>query len=278
MNRKHILFFSVWLLLSACSNQRQSSTDPDEKAVTSQEKSAEKIADTLEIQEMEDESAPQPQVETNDLSTNVDVERKDTLGLIVLYPHFSTVDLVCGSLPSRDDNRVILFAEAAYTGELLDSFKHTNIAGDHVSSGQRYPGYKCKRNTGAFVYYKGQWKFCYQNYATDLADAARNGGCGFGQELIIHKGKLVSIVRKDGNKNQFRALCDQQGRLCIVESVGTTRFGDFKKKLLAIGVTDAIYLDMGAGWNHAWYRSKGKIIELHPKLHNYCTNWITFFN
>jgi hypothetical protein len=205
------------------------------------------------------------------------VIRKDTLGLIVLYPQYSSIDLVCGTMPSKSDSSVILFAEAAYTGELLNEFKHSNVAGEHVSQGKRYKGFKCKRNTGAFVYYGGKWEFCYKDYSQEIDKAAENGGAAFGQEMIIHKGKLVEIARKDNNKNQFRALCNHDGKLCIAESNKVVPFGDFKKQLLSLGVDDAIYLDMGPGWNHAWYRNKGKIVELHPKLHHFCTNWITFY-
>ena len=180
-------------------------------------------------------------------------------------------------MPSKSDTSVILFAEAAYTGELLKEFKHTNVAGDHVSQGKRYKGYKCKRNTGAFVYYGEKWDFCYKDYSKAMDVAAENGGAAFAQEMMIYKGKMVEIARKDSNKNQFRALCNHDGRLCIVETKGKIPFGDFKKKLLALGISDALYLDMGAGWNYAWYRDRGKIVELHPKVHDYCTNWITFY-
>ena len=205
------------------------------------------------------------------------VQRVDTLGLIILYPQYESMDLVCGTVPSKKDARVILFAEAAYTGELLEEFKHSNVAGDHVSGGKFYKGFRCKRNTGAFVYYNGTFKFCYPSYANEMEIAARNGGAAFAQEMMIHRGKMVDIARKDGNTNQFRALCNQGGRLCIVESASKIAFGDFKKTLLNLGVSDALYIDMGAGWNHAWYRDKGKIVELHRKAHNYCTNWITFY-
>ena len=206
-----------------------------------------------------------------------DFRRKDTLGLIVLYPKYSSIDLVCGMMPSKNDTNIILIAEAAYTGELLEEFTHINIAGDHVSSGKLHKGYTCERNTGAFVYYNNEWKFCYKEYSEAMNIAAQNDGCAFGQELIIHDGKLVETARKDENLNQFRALCEHNDSLCIIESCDIIPFGDFKKKLLAYGISDAIYLDMGPGWNHAWYRDKGKIVELHPKVHNYCTNWITFY-
>ena len=223
---------------------------------------------TVEVQSVEDEVIVE-EPET--------VLRKDTMGLIVLYPQYSSIDLVCGDIPSKNDSSVILFVEAAYTGQCLDTFNHFNVAGDHVSSGRRFRGYRCRRNSCAFVYYNGEWKFCHQPYSNELDSAALHGGAGFGQELMIHKGKLVQIARKDSNQNQFRALCNHGGRLCIIESASCLRFGDFKQRLLAFGIIDAIYLDMGAGWNHAWYRDKGKIVELHPVFHDYCTNWITFY-
>lgn len=208
------------------------------------------------------------------------VERVDTNGLIVLFPNYSRIDLVCGVMPQKNDESVILFAEAAYTGECLTDFKHFNIAGDHVSNGVKYQGYKCKRNTGAFAYYAdtGNWRFCYQNYAAELDSVAAHHGAAFAQEMMIHKREFIPIKRPDGNVNVFRALCELDGRLCIIESETSVRFGDFKSNLRQIGVTEALYLDMGSGWNHAWYRpTADSLVELHPKYHDYCTNWITFF-
>lgn len=208
----------------------------------------------------------------------VRVARKDTCSLILLFPQFKSVDLVCETMPSQDDEKVIFVAEAAFTGELLKEFKHTNIAGDHVSSGSRIKGYKCPRNTGAFVYHNGTWKFLYQSYDEALDEAAANGGCGFGQEMIIHQGELVTAIRKDYSKNVFRALCEVDGKLCIAESSLVENYVDFKNSLMKVGASEALYLDMGAGWNHAWYRDDvGEVVELHKKSHNYCTNWITFY-
>ena len=49
------------------------------------------------------------------------IQRKDTVGLIVLYPLYSKIDLVCGTIPQKNDSSVILFAESAYTEKLLIS-------------------------------------------------------------------------------------------------------------------------------------------------------------
>lgn len=215
------------------------------------------------------ETAPEPIPVLNDII------RKE--GVLLIYPHFTKIDLVCDSMPSPNDLSVILIAEAAYTGKFLTSFRHTNIAGDHVSSGVRYRGYKCKRNTGAFVYYNNQWKFLYEQYNHELDSAAYYKGTAFAQELIMLNGELLPTHRKDSSKNIFRALCEESGRLCIAESNSITTFAHFKKNLIDANIANAIYLDMGNGWNHAWYREGKDIIELHPKTHTYCTNWITFY-
>ena len=206
------------------------------------------------------------------------VERIDTCSLILLFPQYSKVDLVCASMPSVKNDSVLLCAEACFTGQCLKEFDHFNIAGDHVSGSKRYHGYKCKRNTGAFIYYNKKWNFLYNDYNDAMDTAAKNGGCAFAQEMIIHKGQLVNAIRKDSNSNQFRALCQIDDKLCVAESDKVMSYGDFKKALRDVNATEAIYLDMGGGWNHAWYRTNNdSITVLHPKTHNYCTNWITFY-
>ncbi len=198
--------------------------------------------------------------------------------LIIYTPHYSKVDLVCGKMPSKSDSRVIYCAEAAFTGQLLNTFKHENIAGNHVCSGKKYKGYSCRQNTGAFVYYNGKFKFLYKEYAAELDRAAKNGGMGFGQEMMIHNGKRVPTLREDSNCNEFRALCCLKGKLCVIDSRGSVKFGDFIKSLLKAGVTEALYLDMGSGWNYSWWRhSDGKAYEIHSVRTQYTTNWITFY-
>ena len=210
--------------------------------------------------------------------TSLPVEREDTLGMIILYPKYSRVDLVCGTMPTKQDSSVILTVAGAYTGELIEVFKHQNIAGDHVSSGKRYKGYRCKRNTGAFVFYNGKWDFLYKSYSYALDEAAKYGGAGFAQELIIHDGVMKPTVRPDANRNVFRALCSIGERLCVVQSQKIMKFGDFKASLKKLGVTNAIYLDMGTGWNYGWYRGEnGLVHELFKNRTRYSTNWVTFY-
>lgn len=206
------------------------------------------------------------------------VERIDTCSLIVLYPKFSHIDLVCGEMPSLKDTSVILFAGACFTGKCEPVFHHRNIAGNHVSKGVRYQGYRCNRNTGAFLYANGRWRFVYKNYEEAMNGMSGGNSAAFSQEMLIHGGKFVKTQRKDTNRNQFRALCQIGDKLCVIESAEKMEFGEFKKCLMKVNVREALYLDMGAGWNYAWYRtSRDSVTELHRKTHNYGTNWITFY-
>lgn len=101
---------------------------------------------------------------------------------------------------------------------------------------------------------------------------------GFCQLLIIKDGTARPIgTRMKDSRNIYRALCEKNGKLCIIESKKTMTYSFFVECLKSYKVTHALYLDMGSGWNHAWYRDKDQIVELHPKTHNYCTNWITFY-
>ena len=206
-------------------------------------------------------------------------------GLKIYYPQFESVGLVTGEMPDTTVDVVIFCCAAAFTGECLDEFKHSNVAGDHVSDGmgKRYHGFRCARNNGAFVYYNNQWKFLHKNYSAELDSAAVHEGSGFAQEMMIHDGVEVPHTRPDSSCNLFRALCEIDGTLCVADAREWGTFRAFINNLLDAGAKEALYLDMGPGWNHSWYRPKvnseliGPVVIIHPKVHDYCTNWLTFW-
>ncbi len=201
-------------------------------------------------------------------------------GLIVYYPQFSRIDLVCETMPSKQDTNVIFTAEAAFTHELLDEFAHSNIDGDHVSGGKRYKGARCRDNSGAFAWFSDStWEFIHGEYTEVLDSVAAAGGMGFGQAIIIYNGESIRPLWRDG-VNQYRALCEKDGRLCIVDSRDKVEYEQFVALLEDFAPTHSLYMDMGAGWNHSWWRDgKGKVHEIHPTADKsrYCTNWITFY-
>ena len=201
-------------------------------------------------------------------------------GLRVYYPLFSRIDLVCGKMPAKSQSNVIFCAEAAFTHALLDEFHHSNIDGDHVSNGKRYIGAECYDNSGAFAWYNDTtWEFVHGEYDELLDSVAAAGGMGFGQAIIIYDGEAIRPLWRDG-VHQYRALCEKDGRLCIVDSRDEVEYEDFVNMLEQFSPRHALYLDMGAGWNHSWWRDgKGIAFEIHPKAakSRYCTNWITFY-
>ena len=192
-------------------------------------------------------------------------------------PEDATVGWVCGHMP-YEDTSVLLCVEAAFTHAIQHRFSHANIDGDHVCDGVKYKGAECRDNTGMFAFYGGRWRFVYPADASVL-DSAVTDSCGlaFGQTMLIYRKALTPVVRRLTQVAHFRCLCEKEGELCVVESKDTVTFGHFLYLLAAFGVENALYLDMGSGWNHSWYRlSDGSRREIYPYRHPYCTNWLVF--
>lgn len=202
--------------------------------------------------------------------------------LTVYYPHFTRIDLVTGTMPSKSDGKVIFCCAGSFTGERLTSFKHSNIAGDHVSGGTFHKGYKCGPYNGVFTWSeRSGWHFynySYKNAPAPLQRAAEEGGMGFCQTLLFGSGKRFKGCFKPETVNRYRALCQIGKRLCIVDCARPLPFGHFLDGLEKLGVTHALYCDMGRGWNYSWYRKEdGSVKELFPTPGKYTTNWITFY-
>lgn len=200
--------------------------------------------------------------------------------LICLKPDMKRLkmDMVCGEIPSPENDSIILAFAGAFTGTEFDK-GHANVAGDHVANGKRFKGYRCKRNTGAFTWSaKSGPEFFYKDYSSDLDNAAQEDGMGFAQELMIHDGAKVPTTRPLGNKNVFRALClDSDNQLALYESQGIVTFGNFIDALLSQKVREALYTDMGQGWNYCFYRinqSDKSPQYLHSTSLPYASNFI----
>lgn len=200
--------------------------------------------------------------------------------MICLKPDMTRLkmDMVCGEIPSADNDSIILAFAGAYTGKKFYA-GHINVAGNHVSGGEIFKGYRCERNTGAFTWSQMSGpQFFFNEYQSSMIKAAKEGGMGFAQEMMIHNEKIMNTARSPHEKNVFRALClDSSGELAIYESQGIITFGNFIDALLSQGVKEALYTDMGQGWNYCFYRMNPD--ESSPKyLHNqpkpYASNFI----
>lgn len=209
---------------------------------------------------------------------NMTIEDFDTL-LTIYRPNFTTMEMAYGSeVPTGDD--ILYCCGAAFTAECLKNFNHLNIRCDHVNNGNYYYGSEEPICNGAFTFYDGKGHFDRISDSVFHA-AADHGGMGFGQVLTIFEGEIAytDTLKQDfwiHKDYVFRALCEKDGELCIIESKEKVPYGTFAQYLKAYGVTYAINLDMG-GWSHAWYRDNyGEKVETNSKPIKYATNWILF--
>lgn len=207
---------------------------------------------------------------------------EDHDSLTVYYPHFSRIDFVTEKMPSKSEKDVIFVCAASFTGQLLDEFRHSNIAGHHVSSGKFHTGYKCGPYNGVFTWSgKSGWHFynySHKNSEPPLKTVAKEGGMGYCQSLLFHDGKRFKGCIKPDRVNRYRALCEIDGKLCVVDCAWNLPFGHFMDGLEKLGVDNALYCDMGRGWNYSWYRQDdGSVKELFPTPGKYTTNWIAFY-
>lgn len=208
------------------------------------------------------------------------IESHDSL--TVYYPKFSRIDFVTEKMPQKAEKDVIFVCAASFTGQLLDEFKHSNIAGHHVSSGEFHSGYKCGPYNGVFTWSeKSGWRFynySHKNSEPPLRKVEKEGGMGYCQSMLFHDGKRFKGCMKPDRVNRYRALCELDGKLCIVDCARNLPFGHFMDGLEKLGVKNALYCDMGRGWNYSWYRKDdGTVKELFPTPGKHTTNWITFY-
>lgn len=206
---------------------------------------------------------------------------KDTShhGVTVYYPAVDSIDLRCFDRPDPiNDTSIIFCCAAAFTKrDSAHNSNHINIAGDHVSAGKRERGYPCQNNTGAFVFFDDDWHFLYKDYSNELDSAALHNGSGFAQEMLIHEGRAVETVRPLSQIEKYRALCEWNHKLCVIDADSSGSFRDFINAPLVIGVSEALYLDMGA-WHYLWYRKipRGEPVYIYPDFKDSATNWLIF--
>ena len=215
------------------------------------------------------------------------VVRVDTSvrGLVIYYPPTDSIELRCFDRPDpKVDSSVVFCCAAAFTADWGTKPDHERICGDHVSRGRFYQRPRLKRNTGAFRAWESSWSFHYDEKAEPnsfrrlFKTTAIDGGSAFTQEMMIHKGNQVPTTRPFRNLNQFRALCQIDTTLCIIDSEKIISFGEFIQLLLSAGVDEALYMDMGPGWNYSWYRefADSNAVWIHSVSLSSATNWLVF--
>lgn len=213
---------------------------------------------------------PETAGEASDCITTVETE-----DLYILSPGFDSVELRLEKRPSRRDKNVLLCAGAAFQLDYSFVFSYDKICGSYVSGGVRRQGYE-DPGLGAFAYFDGTYHFANADGAEALIEeAAERGGCAFHQFLVIEEGEIVCEPIKKARC--FRVLAELNGQLCIIDCKTPRYFHEFGEQLVSLGVRNAVYLDMGNGWNYSWYRdNSGHARTLIGLPWPFSKNWICF--
>ena len=204
-----------------------------------------------------------------------------TFNLYVFKPNFSKVKLEIGKMPSTNNDSIIFCAAAAYTSSRQDTFAIDNIEGGYISNGRPHNICFKRAHYGRFVCINNQWEFIEIDNFSAIENTIVEDGSMFTQQWVIKSGDIYRpYARNDSTDDRFiyRALCEKNDTLMIAQSNHYIPYYLFVKALKAYGMENALYMDMGSGWNHSFYRDNAN--ELHiifPRRHHYCTNWITFY-
>lgn len=204
--------------------------------------------------------APTDNVVAADSMLYVSHEQVDSVPFIRLTMNAKAayIALADSVIPSLADSAIALCVEAAFTGELLDDFMTSNIAGDYVTEGELHRGYKCQANTGLLYVDSASFAIApLADYPAWIEKAQRNHGSLFQQMLIVHDSKNAyrGTPIKPSVPNIYRSACAMaDGTFAVIQSLEPLPLGQYISALIALGATDALYLDMGRGWNYGWYR------------------------
>ena len=200
----------------------------------------------------------------------------DTGTVYVIFPEYSEIGLACGKRPSKSDAAVTWCSGAAFQHDISLGFTHENIDGDHAADGVFYESPYNKDRFAAFTFADGRFSFEFDHPSDAIRQAAEAGGSGFMQFGLIRDGEKVMSINRP-RARCYRTLAELNGHLCIIDSVHLLPFEEFMAELERLGVTNALYMDMGAGWNYSWYRDAyGRVITLFGLPVPWSHNWIIF--
>ena len=227
---------------------------------------------------------------TQNMNTTYPMHIENTELLTIYDITDCPLDLACGQMPEITQENVLLCAAAAFTGQCLDHFEHSNILGPHISGKKLYEGYRENKGGIPFAerYALFVWegkdlngkmlgkKICSFPCEEVLDSAVAHGGMAFTQHWMIQNGEIYAHkIQPLDRVEHFRSICEKDNRFYVIANREVMAYKDYLQALLEAGVENALYMDMGAGWNYSYYRDKeGQVHILHPKGHDYPTNWI----
>ncbi len=199
----------------------------------------------------------------------------ETDDLYIYCPDYREISFVAGDRPSREDESIQLCVAAAFQHSYQLDFNHSNIVGWHASEGSLERGTPQTR-LGAFTYVDGVpriWDIDESEEA--VQNAAALGGSGYQQFVVLCNGQ-----RGGHDSDEFRCyrvLALLNGKVCVIDSRTQMHYSEFISALEALGIRDALYCDMGSGWNYSWYRNTaGKAVDIIGTPWPFSHNWLVF--
>ena len=194
----------------------------------------------------------------------------------VIFPEYLGIELACGQRPSKSDEAITWCSGAAFQHDISLGFTHENIDGDHAVNGAYYESPYNKDSFAAFTFAEGKFSFAFDNASAAIKEAADKGGSGFMQFGLIQDGEPVMSINRP-RARCYRTLAELNGNLCVIDSVNMLRFEDFMAELHRLNVTNALYMDMGAGWNYSWFRNaNNRVVTLFGLPVPWSHNWVVF--
>ena len=194
----------------------------------------------------------------------------------VFFPEYSHVDLEYGRRPKKSDKSITWCSGAAFQHAIQLGFSDENIEGYHASKGVYSDSPYVKDGYGAVVFYDDSFKFEFDDPESAIKEAAAHNGSGFMQYRILRDGELVNDFSMPRVRS-YRVIAELNGNLCIIDSIEMMHFNDFLAKLDELNVSNALYMDMGAGWNYSWYRKEnGRAKTLFGLKVPWSHNWVVF--
>ncbi len=194
----------------------------------------------------------------------------------VIFPEYAEVELACGQRPNKSDASITWCSGAAFQHDVTLRFSQEDVEGDHAVRGTLYESPYNKDSFAAFVFADGQFAFEFENPVEAVRKAAEAGGSGFMQFGLIRDGETVMNINRP-RVRCYRTLAELNGNLCVIDSVNMIQFEDFMAELHRLGVKNALYMDMGAGWNYSWLRAaNGRVLTLFGLPVPWSHNWVVF--
>ena len=195
--------------------------------------------------------------------------------LYIYCPGYSNIDFVAGDRPSKDDGSIEMCVAAAFQDTYQLDFNHSNIVGWHASDGLLEQGTP-KSRLGAFTYVNGIPRIWNIDDAEEAVQkAAAEGGSGYQQFVVLYDGQRGG---HDSDEFRcFRVIALLNGEACVIDSRTQMHYSEFISALENLGVRDALYCDMGSGWNYSWYRNtEGKDVDIIGTPWPFSHNWLVF--